>query len=262
MVVEKPQLNLLNKIQSVGKEQNAKELSENDDLATSLIVDVMLGFQTHKMNIRYKPLRINRDELRKIIEDFIKNQNYEKTMNSIMAGDWIPRSFHSKSKLHQRRLYAHVCRNSKENLINFFMQFFFILQILKYLKIFDKDAGFRISPCYRYSLEDLKGAKVESTKRWYKNDKIECLIGVIAEMSNDEEAALLQPGKNDFSVMYSCRKNCAQLWLGPAAYLNVSQIFLIFLFLLIKKYLKIARLSSELQTCTHRSRYSMRQSIT
>jgi histone-lysine N-methyltransferase SUV420H len=125
MVVEKDPQNLFSKMHSVGKEQNAKELSENDDLATSLIVDVMLGFQTHKMNIRYKPLRINRDELRKIIEDFIKNQNYEKTMMDLMAGDWIPRSFNSKSKLLQRRLYAHVGTDQKASCA-FFNNFYFI----------------------------------------------------------------------------------------------------------------------------------------
>ncbi|CAF4323823.1 unnamed protein product [Rotaria socialis] len=175
------------------------DLCENDDLATMIIVDSMFGFTTHKMNVRFRSNRRLSPQWKSAVEQFQQHIDYERGFNELTSiGNWYD------------NLRA---RKSTVQLISFKEHMF------RFLHLFNKNSGVTLEPCHRYSTENF-GGKVVATKEWDINDKIEMLIGCIAELSPEEEHAFLKPGINDFSVMYSCRKKCSQLWLGPAAYIN------------------------------------------
>lgn len=177
-----------------------KELSDYDDIATAVVVDPFLGFPSHKMSLRFRPPSVAAQQLLKsCLEEFQIHQNHDKIWKRLISCDWLRNLYNRKSKAHQSSLKEHIFR---------------------YLQWFQTDSGFNIEPCHRYSMEGQMGARVVATKHWSKGDQISSLIGCIAELSEQEERMLLVPGKNDFSVMFSCRKNCAQLWLGTAAYIN------------------------------------------
>lgn len=178
-----------------------EELCIFDDLATALIIDPYLGFTTHKMNVKYEAPKFSANPFKQIVLNFKSgNLNYEEAYHRIINGDNKIKAFIKDFKDRQRDLFKKHC--------------------YRYLQIFDSNSGFEITQCERYSSEHYQGARLCTTRRWYKNEQVDYLIGCIAEMSLSTEQTLLKPGVNDFSVMYSCRKDKSQLWLGPAAFIN------------------------------------------
>uniref|UniRef100_A0AA85JYE1 [histone H4]-N-methyl-L-lysine(20) N-methyltransferase n=1 Tax=Trichobilharzia regenti TaxID=157069 RepID=A0AA85JYE1_TRIRE len=173
-----------------------RELAEADDLASALTVDPYLGFTTHKMtDMRLKiPERIKR-KFCDIISAFRKNKCYDTAFNQLTADPNIVK----RSWSIDPRFKEHINR---------------------YLLLFDDRSGIEIRPCWRYASENHMGAAIYATKDWAKGSRISTLVGCIAKLKHHEEATFLKQHKNDFSVMYSSRKNCSQLWLGPAAYVN------------------------------------------
>jgi histone-lysine N-methyltransferase SUV420H len=177
----------------------AGRLCEYDDLATMLVVDSSLGFQTHKMATDFSWKKKHKAKWRKAVASFRSHRDYEKCYGELTDdNEWYRGYAAGKTADELEAFRAHV---------------------FKFLHFFHPDSGITIRECARYSNET-RGGKIVATKTWLKNEKIEKLIGCIAELDKSEETAILKPGVNDFSVMYSCRKKCSQLWLGPGAYIN------------------------------------------
>lgn len=86
------------------------------------------------------------------------------------------------------------------------------------------NAGYEVSDTQRYKV---KGRRTEAcliaTKDWHVGDQISFCTGMIATLKPEEDAHLRKRDQ-DFSVMWSQRKGCTCLFLGPARFVNVGDI--------------------------------------
>ncbi|KAG2231294.1 hypothetical protein INT48_006405 [Thamnidium elegans] len=82
------------------------------------------------------------------------------------------------------------------------------------------NAGYEVGDTRRYCGS---GRRVEAclvaTKDWHVGDEMRLLTGMIACLDPKDDAEL-KKGNRDFSVMWSTRKNCSCLFLGPARFAN------------------------------------------
>lgn len=125
----------------------------------------------NRINRFRNPKSVSKDSLRSLISHFKKTNDYEETFEKLTSGEWATSYYHHRPLRHQKLFKEHIFR---------------------YLRIFDKDSGFEIKACSRYSGESHLGGKLTATQKWYKNEKIEMLVGCIAELTEDEEREVLK----------------------------------------------------------------------
>ncbi len=118
---------------------SAWQLCEFDDYATMIVIDSYLGFQTHKMNTRFRPVRKYMDRWREAVQKFAKTQNYDQCFSEMTENNpWFEQHFGNQPTSYIESFRSHL---------------------YKFLHFFDPDSGITIKECCRYSSEK-KGGKI------------------------------------------------------------------------------------------------------
>lgn len=175
-------------------------LSKYDDLFTDIFLDALfLWFNTLKMNTDHRRPRIPANKVLDIIQrNVLQKGKLNDAVNEFLAMEYF------KSYLANKTPRQHLE---------------FVQHMKRYLSMYLPNAGYEISETKRYSTTKRTEACVIATKDWMVGDELRLCTGAIASL-NAKDDAELKLGDRDFSVMYSTRKGCSCLFLGPARFFN------------------------------------------
>ncbi|KAF7632108.1 Histone-lysine N-methyltransferase [Meloidogyne graminicola] len=125
-------------------QMSIKELCENDDMCTALFVDSVLGFITHKMDIKHKQLsQSEKLDVINLLCLFVHNSDLVTTLKSFSSLNIVQNFLHSKTELEKENFKGHL---------------------LRFLLMFYPHSGFTITQCFRYSGENRMGGKLSLHK--------------------------------------------------------------------------------------------------
>ncbi|KAI9478340.1 MAG: hypothetical protein EXX96DRAFT_570464, partial [Benjaminiella poitrasii] len=178
-----------------------KVLSRYDDLFTDIFLDnLFLWFNTIKMNHDHRRPRVPHHKILDIVQrNILEKGRTIDAVNEILKLDYFKHYLALKGQKQVQEFIQHMKR---------------------YLYMYMPNAGYEIGDTRRYCNN---GRKVEAcliaTKDWHVGDEMRLLTGMIACLDPKDDAEL-KKGNRDFSVMWSTRKNCSCLFLGPARFAN------------------------------------------
>ncbi|KAJ3212868.1 hypothetical protein HDU82_004781 [Entophlyctis luteolus] len=210
-----------------------------------LLDGVHLGFRTHKMNIKYLAMAHNEpasdcnDPSAFENTDLSSPDSLQRNALALIDFELIDRAriLVAVIGLIRRRVVAERSPDAAAaelshafvhgDLAPGFEDFFknrsdeqildFREHMKRYFSMYLPSAGFEIARTYRYKSSGKIEACIIASKKWRPGDEIRHCTGYIAELTDQDEAHL---STRDFSVMYSTRKGCMCLFLGPARFVN------------------------------------------
>ena len=92
----------------------SRQLAEFDDISSSLVVDPMLGFTTHKMYSRFRHVRGKYQDLKGIVTDFSQDGDIEKAYELLVTNtEWGRLYFMRKTKEQKEAFKEHVSVSMK-----------------------------------------------------------------------------------------------------------------------------------------------------